>query len=87
MIDRVKAFWASLPHQIQAGVVAFLCAFGAAASQKFAEPNTCYSLTCLWRYLPTFLSAGVIGVKLFYMQPAIVAGKPASIPADDRVAK
>jgi hypothetical protein len=67
-MDKVKAFWASLPHPVQALIVAAVTAAGTTFLHAVSEGN-CYTVVCLKHYAATSLLAAVAVVRAFYMVP------------------
>lgn len=69
MIQRLKNFWASLPHAAQAGLVTFASAAGATITHAIEEgrvPNTWADCKHL---IGTAIVAGLIALRAFYMLP------------------
>lgn len=80
-MNKIKAFWNSLPHQVQAGVVAFATATGATLIHAFEDAGltSCSSWSCFGHALKTVFSphmvltalfAGAAALKVFYMIPS-----------------
>lgn len=69
MIQKLKAFWASLPHLVQAGIVAFVSGFGAAAAHAYEDAGFHMSWGEVHHLLPTFIAAGVVAARALYMMP------------------
>jgi hypothetical protein len=65
----LKAFWASLPHQLQAIIVMFVSAFFATFVHVASE-SSCYTGSCLKHYAGTALTAGFVALRVFYMIPS-----------------
>jgi hypothetical protein len=74
MIQKLKAFWASIPHPVQALIVAFASGFGAAAAHAYEDAGFHMSWGELHHLAPTFLAAGVAAARALYM----VSSKPAA---------
>lgn len=68
MIQKLKAFWASLPHPVQALLIAIATAFGTTLLHAVSEGN-CFSAICLKHYVSTSLLAAVAAARAFYMVP------------------
>jgi hypothetical protein len=70
-MDRLKALqalWASLPHPVQALLLAFGTAAGTTFIHALSEAN-CYSGACLKHYAATSIAAGLVAARAFYMVP------------------
>jgi hypothetical protein len=68
VIQKLKAFWASLPHQVQV----ILLGVGTAALTAFlhaVENGNCYSADCLKHYVASAVAAGLAAGRAFYMLP------------------
>lgn len=66
-MDKIKAFWNSLPHVAQAGLVLFA---GAALSVIFnavGQEHSCLSFSCWRQYLGDGFRAGVGAVVALYL--------------------
>ena len=75
MIQKLKALWCSLPHAVQAVIVAFVTGFGAAAAHAYEDAGFHMSWGELHHLLPTFLAAGVAAARVLYMIPSGTADK------------
>lgn len=82
MIQKLKAFWASIPHPVQALIVAFASGFAAAAAHAYEDAGFHMSWGELHHLLPTFVAAGALAARALYMVP----NKPA-LPAQTQAAK
>lgn len=69
MIQKLKLFWGSLPHQTQAVIVAFSSGFVAAAAHAYEDAGFHMSWGELHHLAPTFLFAGVAAARALYMLP------------------
>ena len=69
MIQKAKALWASLPHQVQALLVAFATGFAAAAAHAYEDAGFHMSWGEVHHLLPTFIAAGVAAARILYMVP------------------
>jgi len=80
MIHKLKAFWASLPHQKQALVVTFASAAGLSLAHAFEDAGgiACLTWGCFGHILAlvfsphmllTAILAGAGALKVFYMLP------------------
>lgn len=72
LIQSLKAFWASLPHQVQAGVVIFASAAGTVLGKElqglsFGSPS--FTWLCLRHDFGAASVAGFIALRAFYMFP------------------
>lgn len=74
MIQQFRAFWGSIPHALQAAIVAFLSGFLAAAAHAYEDAGFGMSWGELHHLLPTFVTAGVVAARALYMVPS----KPAA---------
>ena len=95
MIQRLKALWASLPHQLQAALLTFGAASGATLihATEDAGVTRCSTWGCVGTVLKLALSphmiftavfAGAAALKLFYMLPN-GSGKPTVLLAPPNV--
>jgi len=75
MIQKLKSFWCSLPHQAQAVILAFASGFGAAAAHAYEDAGFHMSWGELHHLFPTFITAGVIAARALYMMPSGKADK------------
>jgi len=72
LLQQAKAFWASLPHQVQAGVVIFASAAGTTLGkeiQALLSGTPCFTWLCLYHDLAAAGAAGFIALRAFYMFP------------------
>lgn len=67
-MNKLKALWASLPHPVQALVLAFATAAGTTFVHAIGEDG-CFALECLKHYAATSVGAGLIAARAFYMVP------------------
>lgn len=74
MLEKLRAFWAALPHKVQAGLVAFATAFFVTFVHVISE-SECLSRTCVMHYAGTAIIAGLASLKTFYMTPSADNGK------------
>ena len=72
MISKLKVFWASLPHQVQAGVAVF----GSMALTTLAKEveqllsgNDAFTWLALRHDIAVAVMAGVVALRAFYMLP------------------
>lgn len=75
MFTKLKAVWSSLPHQVQALIVAFVSGFGAAAAHAYEDAGFHMSWGELHHLLPTFITAGAVAARALYMMPKGKADK------------
>ncbi len=69
-MNKLKALWASIPHPVQALLVAFASGFGAAAAHAYEDAGFHFSWGELHHLLPTFIAAGVAAARILYMVPS-----------------
>lgn len=69
MINRLKAFWASLPHAVQAGAILFVTTAGTSVVHAIEDGIVPHSWADIRHLLGTAVVAGVIAVRAFYMLP------------------
>jgi len=69
MIQKLKAFWASLPHIVQAGVVLFITTVATTLAHSIEDGIVPHTWTDAKHLLGTAVVAGVIAVRAFYMLP------------------
>lgn len=85
MINKVKAFWAELPHSFQAAIVAFGGGFIAALVHAYSDNGAVWTLAQFRHEIPTFLASGFVSLKAYLMIPqtpsAIVSSPISNIPA------
>lgn len=79
-MNKLKAFWASIPHPVQALIVAFASGFAAAAAHAYEDAGFHMSWGELHHLVPTFLAAGVAAARILYMVPnkAVASLPPAA---------
>jgi hypothetical protein len=68
-MNKLKALWASIPHPVQALIVAFASGFGAAAAHAYEDAGFHMSWGELHHLLPTFIAAGAAAARILYMVP------------------
>lgn len=72
-MNRIKAFWNSLPHQVQVTIIGIATAASSAAVSEVKEwitvPNPCFTLACIQAHWHTAIHAAVIAAVVFYMNP------------------
>lgn len=69
MVQKIKAFWSSLPHQVQAGAVAFGSAAFVTVLQNAAKGEICSTWQCVHQHLSATISSGATALLAFYMKP------------------
>jgi len=69
MIKKIKSAWASLPHQVQALIIAFGAASGESIVHALADPNAAFTKAEVLHLLKGAIVAGVAAARLFYMKP------------------
>ena len=81
MIQKLKNFWSSLPHPVQALVVAFVGGCGAEIGNIAADfPNICVNAVCLKRDIGLIVGAGLVAARAFYMLPNKAKSTPPPQP-------
>lgn len=68
MIQKLKAFWSSLPHPVQALVLSVATAMGTAVLHAASE-SFCFDTVCLKHYIGVSVAAGLAAARAFYMVP------------------
>jgi len=66
----LRDFWNNLPHTVQGGLIAFASGFAAAAAHYLTDETACFSLACVRHVVPTFIAAGVVALRAFYLIPS-----------------
>jgi len=69
MVAKICQFWDSLPHQVQCLIFAFVSGFGAATAHAYEDAGFAMSWGELHHLLPTFIAAGVVAARAYYMVP------------------
>ena len=72
-MNKLKAFWASLPHQVQAGVILFGTVAGTTLAkelQALAFGTLSFSKSSLEHDVSMAIFAGFVAVRAFYSQPS-----------------
>ncbi len=83
-MNKLKTLWGSIPHPLQALLVAFASGFLAAAAHAYEDAGFHISWGELHHLLPTFIAAGVAAARILYMVPNRPAlGAPAAPAAND----
>jgi len=73
MWQKLKAFWASLPHQIQGAIIAFGTAAGTVLGeelQALASGQESFTGATIKKDVLSALAAGLIALRAFYMFPS-----------------
>ena len=73
LIAQAKAFWASLPHQVQAVIVLFATAAGTTLAKELQAlifGTLSFSVSSLEHDLGMAVTAGIMAVKVFYLLPS-----------------
>jgi len=68
-VNKLKALWASLPHQVQAALVVFGTATGVTLAHAIEDGSAPSSWAGVKHLLGTAIVAGVAALRLFYMLP------------------
>ena len=81
MVAKIKAFWALLPHPIQAAIVGTLTAFVGAIVNVWQAGGS-LTLLSLKHYAGSALVTGITSVYIFYMKPGgtVPALPPSPVP-------
>ena len=77
-MNRLKAFWASLPSPVQAVLVAFSAAFFESLTHALSEGGMTFSKATVLHLLKGAIVAGVVAARAFYMLPN--RGTPSQTP-------
>lgn len=85
MKQKLTALWASLPHPLQALIVAFVGGAGAEIGRIASQwPNICITGVCLKQDVGLIIGAGIVAARAFYMLPngtaQIVASYRSQVP-------
>lgn len=75
MIQKLKQWWNSLPHPVQAGIMLFVGAATGVIRHAIETPNACMTLDCWKEYLFSAAHAGLLAVIALYI-PANLLPKP-----------
>ena len=67
MFAKIKNYWNSLPHPVQAGIMLFGGAAVAVVKHNFADANGCLTESCLKGYAIAELHGGVTAVIALYI--------------------
>jgi hypothetical protein len=73
LIAQAKAFWASLPHQVQAAIIVFATVAGTTLGKEFqalAFGTANFTRSSLQHDVWAALVAGAFAAKAFYMTPS-----------------
>lgn len=68
-MNKLKQFWADLPHSFQAAIVAFGGGFVAALVHAYSDSGAVWTLAQLKHELPTFLASGFVSLRAYLMIP------------------
>jgi hypothetical protein len=73
-MNKLKAFWYSLPPKVQATVVLFATTAGTFFAHTISESllnpgGACWTWVCLRHTLTAAVLAGFVAAKTFYMRP------------------
>jgi len=69
-MSKLKAFWASLPHLVQAAIVAFAAGSGAYLGEALSDPSALVvSLGEPKKFAAGAILAGIASLRAFYMTP------------------
>ncbi|MBV8807964.1 MAG: hypothetical protein JO033_04765 [Acidobacteriaceae bacterium] len=67
-MTKLRAMWGSLPHPVQALIIAFASAAASTFAHAWSE-HMCFTRECLKHYAAISISAGVVAARAFYMMP------------------
>ena len=67
MLAKIRAYWNSLPHQVQAGIMLFGGAAFGLLQHKLSTPDACLTGTCLKGYVIAAGHAGIAAVIALYI--------------------
>ena len=67
-MNKLKAVWSSLPHPVQALILAFATTAATTFIHALSEGN-CFTVVCLKHFATTSLAAGAVAARAFYMVP------------------
>lgn len=81
-MNKLKAWWNSLPHPAQAAIMLFAGAAVAAVKHGFADAHGCLTEVCLKGYAWAALHGGVTAVIALYIPANLnkLAAPPANPP-------
>jgi hypothetical protein len=86
LIAKLKAVWASLPHQVQAGVTVFASMALTTLAKEFEQllsGNAAFTWLALRHDIAVAVMAGIVALKAFYLLP----NGTAKIVADAQLAQ
>jgi hypothetical protein len=67
MLQKVQAFWNSLPHPLQAVIMLFLGAATGVIRHILETPNACMTVICWHGYVVSAAHAGILAVIALYI--------------------
>lgn len=70
-MNKLKAFWNSLPHAAQAVIVLFAATAAGSVANAINQPGACTSLSCIGHYAKAGLSTGIAAVAGLYMKSSL----------------
>jgi hypothetical protein len=68
-VNRLKAFWASLPHPVQAIAVLFVTTVSTTVAHSIEDGIVPHTWADAKHMLGTAVVAGIVAVRAFYMLP------------------
>jgi len=68
-VNKLKAFWASLPHAVQAIVILFVTTVGTTIAHSIEDGIVPHNWADAKHMLGTAIVAGIVAVRAFYMLP------------------
>ena len=69
MIQKLKAFWASLPHVVQAAIVLFVSTAGTTIAHSIEDGIVPHNWVDVKHLLVSAIVAGIVAVRAFYLLP------------------
>ena len=81
-MNKLKAFWASVPQSVKTGLVIFEGGASGALFQLFADPGAkvCFTKACLQHYIGAVLVGGWLAVRYYYTRSPKQVLPPAAEP-------
>lgn len=73
LIQQAKVFWASLPHEVQAGIIIFVTAAGTTLGKEFQAlifGTAHFTKSSLQHDIGMAITAGIFAARAFYMLPS-----------------
>jgi hypothetical protein len=70
-LNKIQAYWNSLPHEVQAAIMLFAGAAVAILKHNFADAHGCLTSICLKGYLWAALHGGLAAVVALYIPSSL----------------